>query len=90
MLGRLLGDPADLLGYGDPCEEPLAAVFRDVAAIEIREDGIVFHPGSVAAERIREDTGYGGIRGDADRPAGELTRFWAFEGGVIPTGRDRS
>lgn len=52
----------DLLGHGDPSAERLAAVFRDVAAVDIPEDGIVFDPDSVTTAPIRKDTGYGGVR----------------------------
>lgn len=46
----------DLLGYGDPSAEHLDAVFREVAAIGIPEDGLVFDPTSVRSEPIRKET----------------------------------
>ncbi|MES2642623.1 MAG: nucleotidyl transferase AbiEii/AbiGii toxin family protein [Myxococcota bacterium] len=52
----------DLLGYGDASAEHMEAVFREVAAIEIPEDGLVFDPSSVRSESIRKEIHYGGIR----------------------------
>lgn len=52
---------ADLLGFGPDDRESVAQVFRDVASIHA-DDGIVFDPGSVSAEAIRKDAGYGGVR----------------------------
>lgn len=52
----------DLLGYGDPSDERMEAVFREVAAIEIPEDGLVFDPSSVRSEPIRKELHYGGTR----------------------------
>ncbi len=52
----------DLLGYGDSSAEHLEALFREIAAIEIPEDGIVFDPASVRSEPIRKEAEYGGTR----------------------------
>ena len=52
----------DLLGYGDDSAEHLEAVFREVAGIEIPEDGILFDAASVHSEPIRTETEYGGTR----------------------------
>lgn len=52
----------DLLGYGDDSAEHIEAVFREVAGIEIPEDGIIFDPASVHSEPIRKETEYGGTR----------------------------
>ncbi len=52
----------DRLGYGDDSAEHLQAVFREVAAIEIPEDGILFDPASVHSEPIRKEAEYGGTR----------------------------
>lgn len=41
----------DLLGYGDPSAESMERVFREVTAIEIPEDGLVFDPSLSAASR---------------------------------------
>lgn len=52
---------ADLLGFGPDDVESARAVFREICAIEA-DDGIVFDAGSVRAERIRKEAGYGGVR----------------------------
>ena len=52
---------ADLLGFGASDLESVAQVFREIAAISVN-DGIVFDPASVAAEEIRKEAGYGGVR----------------------------
>ena len=52
---------ADLLGFGPDDEANLIATFREIAAFEL-SDGIVFSPGSVKAQAIREDNTYGGTR----------------------------
>lgn len=52
---------ADLLGFGPDDAEHLAAVFREIAAIEL-DDGIVFDADSVRVDPIREDNAYGGSR----------------------------
>jgi hypothetical protein len=52
---------ADLLGFGPSDAEHLAAVFREIASIEL-DDGIVFDADSVRVEPIREDNVYGGSR----------------------------
>lgn len=52
---------ADLLGFGTSDLESVAQTFRDIASVMV-DDGIVFDPGSVAAEEIRKDAGYVGVR----------------------------
>ncbi len=52
----------DLMGYGDDSAEHLELVFREVAALDIPEDGILFDPASVHSEPIRKETNYGGTR----------------------------
>ncbi len=52
---------ADLLGFGPDDEANLIATFRNIAAMDLG-DGIVFDPGSVKADAIREDNTYGGTR----------------------------
>lgn len=61
---------ADLLGFGASDLESVAQVFREIAAISVN-DGIVFDPASVAAEEIRKEAGYGGVRVTI---AGELAK----------------
>jgi predicted nucleotidyltransferase component of viral defense system len=52
----------DLLGEGSPTVERLEAVFRDVCAEPVEDDGLRFDPGSVRGERIKEDDLYDGVR----------------------------
>ncbi len=52
----------DLLGFGPTGKDELTRIFREVARTPVPKDGVVFDPGSVHAEEIREDNAYGGIR----------------------------
>jgi hypothetical protein len=52
----------DLLGSGTPDLERLAGVFRDVSALSVEDDGVVFEPTSVRARRIKEDAEHEGVR----------------------------
>ena len=52
----------DLLGAGDPSPDHLVALFREICALPVEEDGLIFDVSSVAAKRIRDDNLYGGIR----------------------------
>lgn len=51
----------DLLGYGDPSEEALMAVFREVMAIPV-DDGVSFDTAKLQVQPIREELEYGGSR----------------------------
>jgi len=52
----------DLLGFGDPSTTAISQVFRDLCALPVEEDGLVFDPESVSAGEIRAADEYGGIR----------------------------
>jgi hypothetical protein len=52
----------DLLGFGPAGVEPVAACFRDLCAVNVAADGLVFLADSVRAEKIREVGEYGGTR----------------------------
>ncbi len=58
----------DLLGFGDPTPENLAAVFRDVCTVQASgrrrgvQDAVIFDAGSVHAQPILEGAEYGGVR----------------------------
>ena len=52
----------DLLGYGDPDIAVLEKVFRDLCAVEVQPDGLVFQPDSVNGERIKNEEKYEGVR----------------------------
>lgn len=52
----------DLLGFGDSTEDSLQAVFREICATPVTDDGLVFAEHGVRATSIRDATEYGGIR----------------------------
>ena len=52
----------DLLGYGDPLPESVAAVFREVLAVRVVDDGVRFDASSLTAGPIRDGQAYGGVR----------------------------
>lgn len=52
----------DFLAFLDNSTENLAAIFREVCAMDENDDGLVFDPNSVAAQRIKEDADYEGVR----------------------------
>ena len=52
----------DLLGRGSPDETALAAIFGEVCATEVEDDGVDFVADSVRAEAIREGNAYRGVR----------------------------
>ncbi|HNJ82149.1 MAG TPA: nucleotidyl transferase AbiEii/AbiGii toxin family protein [Piscinibacter sp.] len=51
----------DLLGYGDPSDESLLAVFREVMGIPC-DDGVSFDIARLQVQPIREELEYGGSR----------------------------
>jgi predicted nucleotidyltransferase component of viral defense system len=51
----------DLLGFGDPDEQSILGIFREVLAITA-EDGVDFDLAALVVGRIREDLEYGGVR----------------------------
>jgi predicted nucleotidyltransferase component of viral defense system len=64
----------DLLGFGDPSDEALLAVFREVMTIAV-DDGVSFDTTKLKIQPIREDLEYGGSR---------LTTTAALSGARIP------
>lgn len=58
---RATGD-LDLLGYGDAAPERIAAAFRDICAIDVADDGVVFKPETLQAEPTRAEDEYSGVR----------------------------
>ena len=52
----------DLLGFGEPGEERIQSVFRELCKVEVEPDGLRFLDESVQAERIRDAQEYGGVR----------------------------
>ena len=53
---------ADLLGFGELSDAALMDIFRDVCAVEVEDDAMVFLPDSVRVAAIREEDAYGGRR----------------------------
>ena len=51
----------DLLGWGSPDLDRLVSAFREVCTIDTG-DGLVFEPGRIEAERIKEGAEYEGVR----------------------------
>jgi len=52
----------DLLGFGDPSEERLVDVFRNICDQAVDNDGMIFDANSVTAAPIRDEHAYAGIR----------------------------
>jgi len=52
----------DLLGFGEPAISRFQDIFREVCVVDVEADGLVFHPDSVQAAKIKEDQDYEGIR----------------------------
>ena len=52
----------DLLSYGEPDIAVFEEVFRELCAVEVQPDGLVFQPDSVKGERIKDEEKYEGVR----------------------------
>lgn len=52
----------DLLSFGSPDLGSVTDIFRRICAIPVEPDGVAFDPDSVAAEAIREEAIYDGVR----------------------------
>ncbi|MDZ4112245.1 MAG: nucleotidyl transferase AbiEii/AbiGii toxin family protein [Brevundimonas sp.] len=52
----------DFLGFGEPSPEGMLQVFREVLAIPVDDDGVVFDVDGLRVDRIREEAAYGGLR----------------------------
>ena len=52
----------DLMSEASEDVDRLVAVFREVVAVAVEDDGIVIDPASVRGEQIREDQRYQGVR----------------------------
>ncbi len=52
----------DLLGFGEPSEARLVAMFRDVCNQVVEDDGMAYDAGSVTTALIRDEDAYAGIR----------------------------
>jgi hypothetical protein len=58
---RATGD-LDFTGYGDSESTDVLVIMREVCAVPVSEDGVVFEATSLTAEAIRGDAEYGGLR----------------------------
>ncbi|MHB8399775.1 MAG: nucleotidyl transferase AbiEii/AbiGii toxin family protein [Candidatus Limnocylindrales bacterium] len=52
----------DFLGFGDSSTQEMTKVFRDLCAVSVEDDGLVFKAESVVSEEIRNVVEYGGVR----------------------------
>lgn len=52
----------DLLGYTSNAVENLVYLVKEVCTQQVEPDGMVFEPGTVQGERIKEDADYEGVR----------------------------
>jgi len=52
----------DLLGFCDPGVDHVRAVFTEVLAFDVADDGVCYDLGSLVLDLIREDQEYGGVR----------------------------
>lgn len=52
----------DLLGITENSVEAIVALVKEVCAVDVAPDGLVFDPDSVGGERIVEDADYEGVR----------------------------
>ena len=69
LLFRIWADPdtratrdMDFLAYVDNSLEHLVDIVQSTSSLEVPDDGLTFDPESVAAERIKEDADYEGVR----------------------------
>jgi hypothetical protein len=52
----------DLLGYGNNSEEALVRIFKDVCAVDVEADGVMFDADGLKVTEIRKDQDYQGKR----------------------------
>lgn len=62
---------ADLLGFGDLSDDELVGILRDVCAVVVEPDAMVFLPDSVRVEHIRVEDAYGGRRATIEARLGK-------------------
>jgi len=60
---RATGD-LDLLGAGENAPEKLAAIFKEILAVEVEDDGIIFRPDTLQTAAARAEDEYAGVRID--------------------------
>jgi hypothetical protein len=52
----------DFTGYGSSMASDVLAIMQEVCTVPVAEDGLVFDPGTLTAEPIRDDAEYNGLR----------------------------
>ena len=52
----------DLLAYGERETERIVTIFGEICAHAVEDDGLIFDTERIAAESIRDDQAYGGLR----------------------------
>jgi hypothetical protein len=60
---RATGD-LDLLGFGESAPDAIAAVFAEILAVSVEDDGVVFKHETLRAAAAREEDEYSGVRLD--------------------------
>src|SRR5271166_1995347 len=63
---------ADFLSQGENDPVRLEAALKEVCTTPVADDGLVFDPESVTAQRIKEDADYEGVRVSLDRKSTRL------------------
>src|ERR1700738_5329134 len=67
LMRHWLADPhrptrdLDLLGFGDSDPELTLKLFREICAIKA-DDAVVFATAALVVDRVRDESGYGGVR----------------------------
>lgn len=60
---RATGD-LDLLGFGENAPATIAAIFVEILATQVEDDGVIFRPETLSAAPAREEDEYAGVRLD--------------------------
>ena len=60
---RATGD-LDLLGFGENAPAAIAAIFVEILATQVEDDGVIFRPETLSAAPAREQDEYAGVRLD--------------------------
>nr|WP_271894437.1 nucleotidyl transferase AbiEii/AbiGii toxin family protein [Phyllobacterium sp. IY22] len=60
---RATGD-LDLLGFGENAPVAITAVFAEILATKVEDDGVIFRPDTLRAAPAREQDEYAGVRLD--------------------------
>lgn len=60
---RATGD-LDLLGFGENAPAVIAAIFVEILATQVEDDGVIFRPETLRAALAREEDEYAGVRLD--------------------------